>query len=190
MAVSKKWLWALTAVPVAAVAVLLLGRNRGEVDAGDEVVADRVVFVVDSLLNENRRLTDSLAVVNARLDECESARADAKKKVDCPCKDKKPAAKKPVEKKKPVAKPQPVPVQPKPQPKQDMPKPVAMQPSVKVVVKDDSQNNGAVVVGNHNTVNNVVINNYPQAVADTVKQAKRVRRVLVGYASSQHTYTK
>ena len=65
-----------------------------------------------------------------------------------------------------------------------------MQPSVKVVVKDDSQNNGAVVVGNHNTVNNVVINNYPQAVADTVKQAKRVRRVLVGYASSQHTYTK
>lgn len=181
MAVSKKWLWALTAVPVAAVAVLLLGRNRGEVDAGDEVVADRVVFVVDSLLNENRRLTDSLAVVNARLDECESARADAKKKVDCPCKDKKPAAKKPVEKKKPVA---------KPQPKQDMPKPVAMQPSVKVVVKDDSQNNGAVVVGNHNTVNNVVINNYPQAVADTVKQAKRVRRVLVGYASSQHTYTK
>ena len=99
MAVSKKWLWALTAVPVAAVAVLLLGRNRGEVDAGDEVVADRVVFVVDSLLNENRRLTDSLAVVNARLDECESARADAKKKVDCPCKDKKPVAKKPVAKK-------------------------------------------------------------------------------------------
>ena len=88
---------------------------------------------------------------------------------------------------KPAAKPK---AQPKPQPKQDMPKPVAMQPSVKVVVKDDSQNNGAVVVGNHNTVNNVVINNYPQAVADTVKQAKRVRRVLVGYASSQHTYTK
>ncbi len=185
MAVSKKWLWSLAVIPVAAVGVLLMARNSGDANDVDSPDVNRVAFVVDSLLNENRKLTDSLAVVNGRLDECEQARAGAVKK-RCPCDDKKTPVKKPGPKKTVVKKPAPQ----KTSTVQKVVVTGAEQPSVKVVVKDNSENNGAVVVGNHNNVNNIVINNCPQVVVDTVRQAVRTRRVLVGHASSQYTYTK
>ena len=168
---SKKWLWALTVVPVAAGIMLLARGCDSDIEnIDDNQNADRVAFVVDSLLKENRKLTDSLAVVNHRLDDCEQARAAEKK---CPCQSKKPVTKKPIVKKSEPVKSEPV-----------------VQPSVRVVVKDNAQNNGAVVVGSNNNVTNVVVNNYTQAAVDTVKQVQRTRRVLVGCASLQHRYTK
>ena len=175
---SNNWLLVRVVLPATVFAAMLMGCGACQNSSDKDNGGDRAAFVVDSLLQENRKLTDSLATVGARLDDCEKARAASKKR--CPC-DKKPA---------------PTPVKPKPAPKPVL-KPVKVvvtpapaQPINQVVV--DGDNNGTIVVGNNNTVNNntVVINGATQVVVDTMARVKRARYVFVGAASAERTYTK
>lgn len=184
---SNNWLLVRVVLPATVFAAMLMGCGACRNVSDKDNDGDRSAFVVDSLLKENRKLTDSLATVGARLDSCESAHKVPKKR--CPC-DKKPAPTpvkpKPV-KPKPTPKPAP---KPAPKPVKVVVTPAPAQPINQVVV--DGDNNGTIVVGNNNTVNNntVVVNGATQVVVDTMARVKRARYVFVGAASAERTYTK
>ena len=184
---SNNWLLVRVVLPATVFAAMLMGCGACRNVSDKDNDGDRAAFVVDSLLKENRKLTDSLAVVGTRLDDCEKARAASKKR--CPC-DKKPAPTpvkpKPV-KPKPAPKPTP---KPTPKPVKVVVTPAPARPINQVVV--DGDNNGTIVVGDNNTVNNntVVINGATQVVVDTMARVKRARYVFVGAASAERTYTK
>lgn len=84
---SNKWILARFIFPVTLFAGMLAGCNKTNVVVNDP---DRITVVIDSLLNENRKLTDSLTVTKERLKDCEQRKAPR------PCKQKaKPAPAKP-----------------------------------------------------------------------------------------------
>lgn len=193
----NKWLLMRIALPAVAFMTMLGGCKNTDNNTSDtQPDQDRITFVIDSLLRENRKLTDSLDVVNTRLDDCEQARANENTTKPCPCKKK------------------PQPTQPKKtQPKKTQPKKpttppakstvsatattsttsataTTSQPVTQVVIGGNAQNNGAIITGNNNSVNNVVINGCTRVVMDTTANVTRTRRVISAHAKSSYTYTK
>ena len=171
------------ALPLTTMIVMLVGckNNNSSNSYYDE--DDCTASVVEYLLQENHRLTDSLAVVNERLDDCESARSKR-----CPC------VKTPTPRKKITAPKITKPVITKPV----VTTPVATKPTAtkpasttnQVIIKENNGGNNTVIIGNNNTVNTVVINSNSTPIQDTVAQVKTTTRVLSGYARSTYTYTK
>ncbi|MBR2393547.1 MAG: hypothetical protein IKB05_03585 [Alphaproteobacteria bacterium] len=167
---STKRFFACLALPIATTIIMLTGCKNSASDTND---SDRAAFVIDSLLTENRKLTDSLSVVNERLDECNAARCKR-----CPQDKKKPTPKKPTPKK-------PTPKKPT-QPKSAVAKPASTQ----VIIDNNNAGNNAVVIGDNNNVNNIVINGCTRVVLDTLAQVKTTRRIMSGHAQIEYTYTK
>ena len=174
---SNKWILTRLALPVATALAMLAGckstptSEQSEQDEITITIIDNRANLIDSLLQANHKLTDSLNVVNTRLDSCEAARAKR-----CPC-EKKPTT--PTQKKKPVKK-APTPA-----------KPVVSQPaSTKIIIDNNNAGNNAVVIGNNNNVNNVVINGCTEIVLDTLGQVQTTRRIMSGHAKTTYTYTK
>ena len=181
---SNKWILLRIVTPIA-VAAMILSSCKDSENPSDTNDTDRTAFVVDSLLRENRKLTDSLDVVRERLDDCENARDNADstekapaKRCPCPCKPQ-PAPKAPV-----VVKPQP-----KDTVKTEVTRTTAV-PATQIIIGDQSENNGAIVVGNNNTTNNVVINGCTKVVLDTLDNIKTTRRIMSAHAKTTYTYTK
>lgn len=185
---SNKWILVRIILPATLFAGMLVscGNSANTTASEPQTNDERTAFVVDSLLRENRKLTDSLSVVNERLDSCESARSKR-----CPCDKKKSAPQKPVQK-KPVQK---KPVQKKPttqKPVQTTPvqTPVATTPANEIKIGTNNSGNNTVVIGNENEINNIVINGCTSVILDTLDQVKTTRRVMSGHAQVQYTYTK
>lgn len=188
----NKWFLIRIALPAVAFMTMLGGcKNVDDDNTSDtQPDQDRITFVVDSLLRENRKLTDSLTVVNTRLDDCEQARANENTAKPCPCPRKKktqPTTPKKTQPTKPTA------------PAQRTVSATAAtsttsattaQPVTQVVIGGNAQNNGAIITGNNNSVNNIVVNGCTQVVTDTLGNVKRTRRVISAHARSSYTYTK
>ncbi len=176
---STKWILTRLALPVAVVAIMLVSCNNKANSSNDkqtQPVVKNNTTQIDSLLKENRKLTDSLNVVNERLDSCEAAR---KKRCPCPGNTVKPTPVKPA----PV---KPAPVKPAPV----APTPVTQPATNQITIDNNNAGNNAVVIGNNNHVNNVVINGCTEIVLDTLGQVQTTRRIMSGYAKTTYTYTK
>lgn len=119
---------------------------------------------VNQLENENAALRDSLDHTVAKLNECEKGKRCVR-------------AQTPV-KKKTQPKKSPVKSQPKQQQKSNASAPCG---GDKVIVRDNVQNNGAIVVGNNNNVV-VVNNNAKQVAADTVKRVHTITATRIWYS--------
>lgn len=121
---------------------------------------------VEHLEDENAALRDSLDYTAAKLNECEKGKRCVR-------------AQTPVKKKQQKS---PVKQQPKQQPKQPQ-KSNASAPcgGGKVIVRDNAQNNGTIVVGNNNNVV-VVNNNAKQVAADTVKRVHTITATRIWYS--------
>ncbi len=180
---SNKWILARIILPATLFAGALVGCGNANHTAASEQGndSDRVAFVVDSLLRENRKLTDSLSVVNERLDSCENAHSKR-----CPQDKKKPAQQKPTPK-KPVQK---APVQKKPVQATPTQTPAATTPANEIKIGTNNSGNNTVVIGNENEINNIVINGCTSVVLDTLAQVKTTRRIMSGHAKVEYTYTK
>ena len=203
------------ALPAVAFLTMLGGCKNTDNDntSDNQPDQDRVTFVVDSLLRENRKLTDSLAVVNTRLDDCEQARANENTAKPCPCPCKKKTQPTAPKKTQPTAPKKTQPTAPKKTqptaPKKTQPTAPAKstvsataatsttsattttaQPVTQVVIGGNAQNNGAIITGNNNSVNNIVVNGCTRVVTDTLANVKRTRRVISAHAKSSYTYTK
>ena len=195
----NKWFLMRIALPAVAFMTMLGGCKNADNDntSDNQPDQDRVTFVVDSLLRENRKLTDSLAVVNTRLDDCEQARANENTAKPCPCPRKKKTQPTAPKKTQPTA---PKKTQPKAPAKSTVSATAATsttsatattaQPVTQVVIGGNAQNNGAIITGNNNSVNNIVVNGCTQVVTDTLGNVKRTRRVISAHAKSSYTYTK
>lgn len=196
----NKWFLMRIALPAVAFMTMLGGCKNADNDntSDNQPDQDRITFVVDSLLRENRKLTDSLAVVNTRLDDCEQARANENTAKPCPCKKKtQPTAPK---KTQPTAPKKTQPAKPTAPAKSTVSATAATsttsatattaQPVTQVVIGGNAQNNGAIITGNNNSVNNIVVNGCTQVVTDTLGNVKRTRRVISAHAKSSYTYTK
>lgn len=190
----NKWFLMRIALPAVAFMTMLGGCKNADNDntSDNQPDQDRITFVVDSLLRENRKLTDSLAVVNTRLDDCEQARANENTAKPCPCPRKK--------KTQPTAPKKTQPAKPTAPAKSTVSATVATsttsatattaQPVTQVVIGGNAQNNGAIITGNNNSVNNIVVNGCTRVVTDTLANVKRTRRVISAHAKSSYTYTK
>ena len=195
----NKWFLMRIALPAVAFMTMLGGCKNADNDntSDNQPDQDRVTFVVDSLLRENRKLTDSLAVVNTRLDDCEQARANENTAKPCPCPRKKKTQPTAPKKTQPTA---PKKTQPTAPAKSTVSATAATsttsattttaQPVTQVVIGGNAQNNGAIITGNNNSVNNIVVNGCTQVVTDTLGNVKRTRRVISAHAKSSYTYTK
>ncbi len=206
----NKWFLMRIALPAVTFMTMLVGCKNADNDntSDNQPDQDRVTFVVDSLLRENRKLTDSLAVVNTRLDDCEQARANENTAKPCPCPCKKKTQPTAPKKTQPTAPKKTQPTAPK---KTQPAKPTApakstvsataatsttsatattAQPVTQVVIGGNAQNNGAIITGNNNSVNNIVVNGCTRVVTDTLGNVKRTRRVISAHAKSSYTYTK
>ena len=190
----NKWFLMRIALPAVAFMTMLGGCKNADNDntSDNQPDQDRVTFVVDSLLRENRKLTDSLAVVNTRLDDCEQARANENTAKPCPCPRKKktqPTAPKKTQPAKPTA-PAKSTVSATAATSTTSATATTAQPVTQVVIGGNAQNNGAIITGNNNSVNNIVINGCTRVVTDTLGNVKRTRRVISAHAKSSYTYTK
>lgn len=190
----NKWFLMRIALPAVAFMTMLGGCKNADNDntSDNQPDQDRVTFVVDSLLRENRKLTDSLAVVNTRLDDCEQARANENTAKPCPCPRKKktqPTAPKKTQPAKPTA-PAKSTVSATAATSTTSATATTAQPVTQVVIGGNAQNNGAIITGNNNSVNNIVINGCTRVVTDTLANVKRTRRVISAHAKSSYTYTK
>lgn len=119
---------------------------------------------VNQLENENAALRDSLDYTAAKLNECEKGKRCVR-------------AQTPV-KKKPQPKKSPVKQQPKQPQKSNASAPCG---GGRVIVRDNAQNNGTIVVGNNNNVV-VVNNNAKQVAADTVKRVHTITATRIWYS--------
>lgn len=119
---------------------------------------------VNQLENENAALRDSLDYTAAKLNECEKGKRCVRAQT--------PVKKKPQPKKSPVKQPQKQPQ------KSNASAPCG---GGKVIVRDNAQNNGAIVVGNNNNVV-VVNNNAKQVAADTVKRVHTITATRIWYS--------
>lgn len=190
----NKWFLMRIALPAVAFMTMLGGCKNADNDntSDNQPDQDRITFVVDSLLRENRKLTDSLAVVNTRLDDCEQARANENTAKPCPCPRKKktqPTAPKKTQPAKPTA-PAKSTVSATAATSTTSATATTAQPVTQVVIGGNAQNNGAIITGNNNSVNNIVVNGCTQVVTDTLANVKRTRRVISAHAKSSYTYTK
>lgn len=190
----NKWFLMRIALPAVAFMTMLGGCKNADNDntSDNQPDQDRITFVVDSLLRENRKLTDSLAVVNTRLDDCEQARANENTAKPCPCPRKKktqPTAPKKTQPAKPTA-PAKSTVSATASTSTTSATATTAQPVTQVVIGGNAQNNGAIITGNNNSVNNIVINGCTRVVTDTLANVKRTRRVISAHAKSSYTYTK
>lgn len=190
----NKWFLMRIALPAVAFTTMLGGcKNVDDDNTSDtQPDQDRITFVVDSLLRENRKLTDSLTVVNTRLDDCEQARANENTAKPCPCKKKtQPTTPKKTQPKKPTAPAQrTVSATAATSATSATTTATTAQPVTQVVIGGNAQNNGAIITGNNNSVNNIVVNGCTQVVTDTLGNVKRTRRVISAHAKSSYTYTK
>ena len=198
----NKWFLMRIALPAVAFMTMLGGCKNADNDntSDNQPDQDRVTFVVDSLLRENRKLTDSLAVVNTRLDDCEQARANENTAKPCPCPRKKKTQPTAPKKTQPTAPKKTQPAKPTAPAKSTVSATAATsttsatattaQPVTQVVIGGNAQNNGAIITGNNNSVNNIVINGCTRVVTDTLANVKRTRRVISAHAKSSYTYTK
>ncbi len=138
---------------------------------------------VERLTDENAALRDSLDYTAAKLNECEKGKRCVRTQT-------------PAKKKSQPKTVQPKKTQPKTeQPKTEQPKKTPAQPQPtqqqqcapapcdgnKVIIRDDAQNSGTIVVGNNNNVV-VVNNNAKQAVADTVKRVHTITATRIWYS--------
>ena len=198
----NKWFLMRIALPAVAFMTMLGGCKNADNDntSDNQPDQDRITFVVDSLLRENRKLTDSLAVVNTRLDDCEQARANENTAKPCPCPRKKKTQPTAPKKTQPTAPKKTQPAKPTAPAKSTVSATAATsttsattttaQPVTQVVIGGNAQNNGAIITGNNNSVNNIVINGCTRVVTDTLANVKRTRRVISAHAKSSYTYTK
>lgn len=198
----NKWFLMRIALPAVAFMTMLGGCKNADNDntSDNQPDQDRITFVVDSLLRENRKLTDSLAVVNTRLDDCEQARANENTAKPCPCPCKKKTQPTAPKKTQPTAPKKTQPAKPTAPAKSTVSATAATsttsatattaQPVTQVVIGGNAQNNGAIITGNNNSVNNIVINGCTRVVTDTLANVKRTRRVISAHAKSSYTYTK
>ena len=120
---------------------------------------------VERLEDENAAVRDSLDYTAAKLNECEKGKRCVR-------------AQTPAKKKS-----QPKKSQAQPQQKQQQQKKCAPAPcgGGKVIVRDNAQNNGTIVVGNNNNVG-VVNNNAKQVAADTVKRVHTITATRIWYS--------
>ncbi len=179
---SNKWFLTRLTLPIATAALMLTSckdSNSSTENSADSkliqiTIIDDSAHIIDSLLQENSKLTDSLDVVNERLDECNATRNKR-----CPCNTRQPVKKKPT-----------TPVKPAPAAPTPAKATVAQPASTQVKIDNNNAGNNTVVIGNSNTVNNVVINGCTSVVLDTLAQVKTTRRIMSGHAQIEYTYTK
>ncbi len=177
MATKKLNMRVLAGVGAGIAAVALLAFGVTQCSSKQSAIADRDNYKsayenlngqVERLEDENAALRDSLDYTAAKLNECEKGKRCVRAQT--------PAKKKSQPKKSPV-KQQPKQPQKQPQ-KSNAPAPCG---GNKVVVRDDAQNNGTIVVGNNNNVV-VVNNNAKQVAADTVKRVHTITATRIWYS--------
>ena len=180
---SNKWILARIILPATLFAGALAGCGNVNHTAASEQGndSDRVAFVVDSLLRENRKLTDSLSVVNERLDSCENAHSKRcpqdKKKTGSTKANSEEACSKSTGAKKTCT-------------GYTNPDTCCTTPANEIKIGTNNSGNNTVVIGNENEINNIVINGCTSVVLDTLAQVKTTRRIMSGHAKVEYTYTK
>lgn len=177
MATKKLNMRVLAGVGAGIATIALLAFGVTQCSSKQSAIADRDNYKsayenlngqVERLEDENAALRDSLDYTAAKLNECEKGKRCVRAQT--------PAKKKSQPKKSPV----------KQQPKQSQKQPQKSNASApcggnKVVVRDDAQNNGTIVVGNNNNVV-VVNNNAKQVAADTVKRVHTITATRIWYS--------
>lgn len=177
MATKKLNMRVLAGVGAGIAAIALLAFGVTQCSSKQSAIADRDNYKsayenlngqVERLEDENAALRDSLDYTAAKLNECEKGKRCVRAQT--------PVKKKPQPKKSPV----------KQQPKQLQKQPQKSNASApcgggKVIVRDNAQNNGTIVVGNNNNVV-VVNNNAKQVAADTVKRVHTITATRIWYS--------
>ncbi len=137
-------------------------RSKDTLVLRNQAQADSIIALNDVIA----RQADSLVVVDKKLKDCEQGKRCPRKQAAQPAPQ--PKAKQPVQKQKvaqPAPKQQPAkpaqqvqPAQPAPQPQVVHPAPVAVPANGgnTVILQENAQNNGVIVVGNNNVVTQVV----------------------------------